>query len=97
MAIGDLLATISVNSAGTLALASNPNGYFSISGLQLLDASGAIPAGAVLPFSISTTALGIPTVYPFVMITGDTVPPSGGPMDFSVPGNLPESPAGATI
>ena len=95
MAIGDLLATISVTgSAGaTIALASNPSGYFSLSGVQILDATGTIPTGTPLPLSISATALGIPTVYPFLMTIGGP----GGPMDFSVPGNLPESPAGATI
>jgi hypothetical protein len=41
----------------------------------------------VLPFSISTTAMGIPTVYAFLMVIGPTVT-DDGPMDFSVPGNI---------
>jgi hypothetical protein len=87
MAIGDLVGTLSVPgvSGETFTLASNPGGFFAISGANLVEAINT-PNGNY-PVSISTIVEGIPITQPFILTFSGPSPPNG-PMDFSVPGNI---------
>src|ERR1035438_4351810 len=55
MAIGDIVGYFTGNAGATFTLSSNPNGYFSISGNNLIVAAAIPPNVALQPFTVLET------------------------------------------
>jgi hypothetical protein len=91
MAIGDLVATLSVpgGSSATYTLHDNPNGYFGISGNTIIEAEN-VPAGE---YSIAVQAIGqgFSAIQPFVLSLAES---SGPILDLSQQSNVELFPAG---
>jgi hypothetical protein len=85
MAIGDLVATLSVPGASSavFTLLNNPNGYFGISGNSIVEAA-AIPNGEY-SIAIQAKGQGFSAVQPFVLSFGGE---SGPILDLSKQSNV---------
>ena len=76
MAVGDLVATLSVPGipSATFTLASNPGGFFAISGSNLIEAINT-PAGNY-PISLTANGMGVSITQPFNLIFAGSPSPN---------------------